>query len=134
MRYRVWRGPKLAVCIRIARTLFPSRGERTVLAQGRQRPRHWFGLRLSRGLRRGTLRHRLARRGGSRSWQRRWYPGPQVLLGRLGDRAGHLFLACLKLLGELRIVADHLCLSRLKLLGELRIVADHLCLSRLKLL
>ena len=95
-------------------------------------PRHRFGPRLSRALRRRRLRHRLARRGGSRSWQRRWYPGPQVLLG--SDRAGHLFLACLKLLGEFGIGADHLCLRRHKLLGELRIIADHLCLRRLKLL
>jgi hypothetical protein len=40
-----------------------------------------------------------------------------LLLGSLGDKAGHLFLGCLKLLGDCCIVADHLFLAGLELLN-----------------
>ena len=56
-----------------------------------------------------------------------------MLLGSLSDKAGHLFLGCLKLLGYCCIVAGHLFLGCLKLLGDRCIVADHLFLRCFKL-
>ena len=112
-----------------------------MLAHGHRRPRHrcqlWVGLRRSRGLRLGfslprqvircggwrqggscrglpgrIWRHRLARSRDSRPRRKRCYPGPRVLLGNIGDVAGHLLLAGLELLDaglELLHLLPHAC-------------------------